>query len=125
MNVPTDLLYTKTHEWIRFLGDTARIGVTDYAQKELGDVVFIDLPNEGDAILQGKPFADVESVKATSEIFSPLSGTISAVNDTLSDAPEQINEHPYDAWLIEVASITARAELLSPDEYAKHLENAE
>ncbi len=126
MNLPKDLKYVKTHEWVRFLEDgTAEIGLTDFAQKELGDLVFVNLPQEGDAIDKGKTFADVESVKAVSDVFSPLSGTVSAVNEELLDAPETINNAPYEAWMVRVSDISEQQEFLSADEYAAFLSGKE
>lgn len=126
MNLPKDLKYVKTHEWVRFLEDgTAEIGLTDFAQKELGDLVFVNLPQEGDAIDKGKAFADVESVKAVSDVFSPLSGTVTAVNEELLDAPETINNTPYEAWMVRVGDISEQQEFLSVDEYAAFLSGKE
>ena len=126
MNLPKDLKYAKTHEWVRFLEDgTAEIGLTDFAQKELGDLVFVNLPEEGDAIDKEKAFADVESVKAVSDVFSPLSGTVTAINEELLDAPETINSAPYDAWMVRVGNISGQQELLNADEYAAFLSGKE
>ena len=126
MNLPEELKYTKSHEWVRFLKDgSAKIGLTDFAQNELGDIVFVNLPQEGDAIESGATFADVESVKAVSDVYSPVTGTVSAVNGDLLDAPEKINQAPYEAWLIEAGEITAKEELLSAEEYRKFLSGKE
>lgn len=120
MNIPEGLKYSATHEWIRVLDDgSAEIGVTDYAQKELGDIVFVDLPEEGAAVTEGGKFADVESVKAVSDVFSPLSGTVSKVNGELLDSPGSINSSPYDAWMIRVKNPVAKKAFLTPAEYAK------
>jgi glycine cleavage system H protein len=101
--VPDDLRYLDSHEWVRVTDDSARIGISDFAQDELGDVVFVDLPSEGDDLTAGDDFGVVESIKAVSDIYSPVSGTVTAVNDDLADRPELINEAPYgDGWLIEV-----------------------
>ena len=112
MNYPAELKYSKDHEWVRFEGDTAVIGISDFAQDALGDVVFINLPGEGDEAVAGETFGDVESVKAVSDLVSPVSGTITAVNEALADAPETLNADPYGAWIIKVEGVTATEELL-------------
>jgi len=118
MSNPTNLLYSKTHEWVDFTSDTtAKIGLTDYAQKSLGGIVFVNLPEEGDEISAGESLGDVESVKAVSDIVSPVGGVVSAVNEAVLDAPEGINNAPYDAWLVEVSGITAREALLDAAAY--------
>ncbi|NLT57646.1 MAG: glycine cleavage system protein GcvH [Clostridiales bacterium] len=119
MNIPKELLYTRDHEWVQETGDRVRIGITDFAQDALGDIVFINLPEEGDGVRMGESFADVESVKAVSDIYSPVSGRVAAVNADLLDSPEQINADPYGAWMIEVADITDRGELLDAAAYEK------
>ncbi len=114
------LLYTKTHEWVEFMEDDyVRIGLTDYAQHELGDLVFVNLPEEGDTLEAGEAFADVESVKAVSNVYSPVTGKVLAVNEELLDQPELINQSPYETWLIEANEITYKEELLTKDEYEK------
>ena len=117
MNYPAELKYSKDHEWVRFEGDTAVIGISDFAQDALGDVVFINLPGEGDEAVAGETFGDVESVKAVSDLVSPVSGTITAVNEALADAPETLNADPYGAWIIKVEGITATEELLDAAAY--------
>ncbi|MDR1381178.1 MAG: glycine cleavage system protein GcvH [Tannerella sp.] len=113
-----DLFYAKTHEWVKFISDTtARVGITDFAQQELGDLVFINLPVAGDTLTAGEAFGDVESVKAVSDILSPVTGTVAAVNGELLDRPEQINEDPYGSWFVEVANITEKSALMTPAEY--------
>jgi glycine cleavage system H protein len=103
-NYPTDLLYHPEHDWARIDGDTATFGITWYAQDELGDVVFFDLPDIGRTVTAGEPYAEVESVKAVSDVIAPMSGEIIAVNDGLTGAPEQINDDPYgEGWLVKVA----------------------
>jgi glycine cleavage system H protein len=97
---PADLKYTKDHEWIRTTADTADVGITDYAQQQLGDVVFVELPQVGRVVSQGEVFGTIESVKAVSELFSPVAGEIVAVNDALTSAPEQVNSDPHAAWII-------------------------
>ena len=123
MEIKQGFLYTKTHEWVEFLDDTtARIGISDYAQHELGDLVFANLPEIGDELTAGKMFADVESVKAVSDIIAPVNGTVAEVNEALLDAPEKINESAYDAWFVKVESITGRGELMDADAYAAYCE---
>ena len=117
MNHPTELKYTKSHEWLRMEGDIAVVGISDYAQDALGDVVFINLPQEGDETTAGESFGDVESVKAVSELISPVTGTVCAVNEELLDAPELLNQDPYAAWIIKVENVTETEELLEADEY--------
>ncbi len=118
MNIPKNLMYTKTHEWIEFKEDNvALVGITDFAQTELGDIVYVNLPNEGEDFAAGDIVADIESVKAASDMFMPVTGTISAVNNALTDQPELINTKPYDAWIVEVSGIEDKVEMLSADEY--------
>lgn len=116
-NIPADLKYTASHEWIRTEDGASVIGLTDFAQSALGDIVFIDLPQEGDAVTMGESFADVESVKAVSGVFSPVSGTVTAVNGALIDNPALLNENPYEAWLIKVSDVTETGELLDAAAY--------
>ena len=117
MNYPNELKYSKSHEWIRYVGDVAIIGISDFAQDALGDVVFINLPAPGDEVIAGDSFGDVESVKAVSDLISPVSGTVLAVNDELEDSPELLNQDPYAAWIIKVEGVTQEEELLSADDY--------
>ena len=118
MNIPKTLLYTKSHEWVKKNDDgTAYVGLTDFAQSELGDLVYVNLPQEGDTVTVEESFADVESVKAVSDVYSPLSGTVDAVNEELLDAPQLINETPYEAWLIKIVDITSEADFLTAEEY--------
>ena len=118
MNIPKNLFYTKSHEWVKKNDDgTAYVGLTDFAQSELGDLVYVNLPQEGDVVTVEESFADVESVKAVSDVYSPVSGTVEAVNEELLDAPQLINETPYDAWVIKVTDISAEADFLSAEEY--------
>jgi glycine cleavage system H protein len=103
MSTPTELRYTKEHEWVKVEGNTAIIGITDFAQSELGDIVFVELPEVGDEVKLEQAFGSVESVKTVSELYAPVSGTVTAVNDELSDSPELVNESPYEnAWMIKV-----------------------
>ena len=117
MNHPTELKYTKSHEWLRMEDGVAVVGISDFAQDALGDVVFINLPQEGDETTAGESFGDVESVKAVSELICPVSGTICAVNEELLDAPELLNQDPYAAWIIKVDNVTETEELLEASEY--------
>lgn len=113
-----EYLFTKSHEWVQFLDETtARIGISDYAQSQLGDLVFINLPEEGDEVEAGGEFADVESVKAVSNVYSPVTGTVRAVNEELLDHPELVNSDAMDAWFIEVEDIRDQLELLTEEEY--------
>lgn len=126
MNHPTELKYSKSHEWVKFLDDTtALVGLTDYAQDALGDLVFVNLPEPGDEVTGGEAFADVESVKAVSDVFSPVTGTVAEINEELLDAPELMNQDPYGAWLIKVENITGAEELLSAEEYIAFYESEE
>lgn len=123
MELREGLLYSKSHEWVKEEGDEVVIGLTDYAQSELGDLVFVNLPEEGDEITAGESFSDVESVKAVSDVFSPVSGVVSEINEELLDAPELINESPYEAWFVKVKEVTEREELLTAEEYQAFVEN--
>lgn len=121
MNTPDHLRYTKSHEWILFADDgTAKVGLTDHAQDALGDLVFVNLPQVGDALTCGDALGDVESVKAVSDVYSPVSGTVKAVNEDLLDTPEAINSDPYGTWLVEVEDITDQEELLDAAAYEAH-----
>lgn len=125
MNIPGDLLYTKEHEWLRVDGDTVEIGITDYAQGELGDIVFVELPEEGAAIESGQPFGTIEAVKAVSELFSPVNGTISAVNSMIEEDAGVINRDPYgEGWMIKtkLSDLSELEQLLKPDQYKQLLE---
>jgi glycine cleavage system H protein len=102
MAYPSDLKYTKDHEWIRLTGDTAEIGITDYAQQQLGDVVYVELPDVGRTITKGESFGSIESVKAVSELFAPMSGEVVAVNSALRDHPEAVNQNPHSTWMLKV-----------------------
>lgn len=127
MSVPKNLKYTKSHEWVEMLLDgKARIGITDYAQETLGNLVYAELPQEGDVFAIGDNLAVVESVKASSDVYAPIAGTVAAVNEALADSPEMINDDSYGAWFVELSSVnTDGAELLSPEEYEKVLEEEE
>ena len=118
MTLQNDRKYTSSHEWLLDLGNgTYRVGLSDYAQNSLGDIVFIDLPQPGDAVTAETSLGDVESVKAVSEVLSPVTGTVTATNEDLSATPESINADPYGAWLIEVGSVTSFAELMDAAAY--------
>ena len=118
MTLQNDRKYTSSHEWLLDLGNgTYRVGLSDYAQNSLGDIVFIDLPQPGDAVTAETSLGDVESVKAVSEVLSPVTGTVTATNEDLSATPESINADPYGAWLIEVGSVTGFAELMDAAAY--------
>lgn len=117
MNAPENLLYTETHEWLLADGDAATVGLTDFAQGELGDIVFVNLPEVGDTVEAGEAFADVESVKAVSEVMSPASGTVAEVNEALLDNPALINEAPYDAWLVRLEGAQAADGLMDAEAY--------
>lgn len=117
-HIPAELLYTKSHEWVKFTDETtALVGITDFAQNSLGDIVFVNLPEEGAEVSAGEAACDVESVKTVADIISPLSGTVSQANQELDGAPEKINEAPYEAWIFEVRDVSAREELLDAAAY--------
>ena len=117
MLFPAELKYSKDHEWMKEEDGVAVIGISDFAQDALGDVVFVNLPGEGDEVTAGEAFGDVESVKAVSDLVSPVSGTVCAVNEALLDEPEQLNKAPYEAWLIKVENVTGTEELLDAAAY--------
>lgn len=117
MNYPTELKYVKSHEWVKEEGDEVLIGISDYAQDALGDLVFVNLPEVGDEVTAGEAFADVESVKAVSDVFSPVTGIVTAINEELLDAPEAINQDPYGAWFIRVGQITDHEEYMDAAAY--------
>jgi glycine cleavage system H protein len=120
---PADLQYTKTHEWIRIEGDTAVIGITDYAQDALGDVVYVDLPEVGASYEAGSSFGAVESVKAASDLYLPVGGEVMAVNSELLDTPEILNEDPYDeGWLIQIKVAPGVGALMSAEVYEKYVD---
>jgi glycine cleavage system H protein len=119
-DIPTDRRYMESHEWATTDGDTARIGISDFAQDELGDVVFVELPDEGEQVTAGDAFGVVESIKAVSDLYAPVSGEVTAVNEDLFDAPELVNDDPYgDGWMLEVAldDPSERDDLLDADAY--------
>lgn len=116
-----ELRYSESHEWVSLNGDEAVIGLTDYAQKELGDLVFVNLPQAGDDVTAGQSFADVESVKAVSDVYSPVSGQVSEINEALLDSPESINQDPYGAWLVKVSGAEIGEKLMTAEEYKAFL----
>ena len=120
MNYPVDLKYSKSHEWVRYEDGVAVIGISDFAQDALGDVVFVNLPAVGDEVTAGESFGDVESVKAVSDLISPVSGVVLAVNEELEDSPENLNEDPYGAWIIKVEQVSEEEELLDAAAYEAH-----
>jgi glycine cleavage system H protein len=124
-DVPADCRYLDSHEWVRRHNGTVRVGVSDFAQDELGDVVFVELPAESERVTRGESFGVVESIKAVSDLYAPVSGTVTATNDDLRNAPELVNEDPYgDGWMLEIDTDddTAIEELLSPGEYREQIE---
>ena len=125
MNIPAKLNYTASHEWVRTEADgTVTVGITDYAQDALGDIVFVELPKIGQVLAAGKDCAVVESVKAASDIYAPLDGEVVAINDSLSDAPEQINQNAYEAWLFQLkpAKLGDLDGLLDAAAYGKNID---
>ncbi|MDP8939965.1 MAG: glycine cleavage system protein GcvH [Actinomycetota bacterium] len=122
MNVPQDLQYTKSHEWVRVEDDVATVGITDHAQEELGDVVFIELPEEGDNLSAGDTFGTIESVKAVSDLYAPVGGEVVEVNGALNDTPESVNEDPYgEGWILKIR-FSEQGDLLSAEEYERVVE---
>ena len=125
-NYPDTLRYTKEHEWTRLSGNTATVGITSFAKDQLGDVVYLELPEVGTAVTKGQPFGVVESTKAVSELFAPLTGKVTKVNKALVDAPEQINDDPHEkGWMIEIelSSPNEATELLSAKQYEDLIAN--
>ena len=120
MNTPNELKYSKSHEWLKTEDGVAVIGISDFAQDALGDVVFINLPAVGDAVTAGESFGDVESVKAVSDLISPVTGVVCAVNEELEDSPENLNSDCYGAWIIKVENVTETEELLDAAAYDAH-----
>jgi glycine cleavage system H protein len=123
MAYPQDYRYTKEHEWVKIEGDTGTIGITDYAQNSLGDIVFVELPKMGATLEKGKTFGTVESVKAVSDIYAPVSGTVTAINEELIKSPEKINSDAHAAWIVKVKLTTPgdASGLLSPTDYEKFI----
>ena len=126
MKILSELNYTKSHEWVKFLDDeTALIGVTDYAQDQLGDIVFVNLVDVDTPLAVGDTIGDVESVKAVSDVYAPLAGTVTKVNEALFEQPELINQSCYDAWFMELGSVTEKNELLTAEEYEAFISSEE
>ena len=124
-DIPDDCRFLESHEWARTQNGTVRVGISDFAQDELGDVVFVELPREGDELTQEAEFGVIESIKAVSDLYAPVSGTVTATNEALIDAPELVNEDPYgEGWMIEVdlADESDLDDLLSADEYRDQIE---
>ncbi len=122
MNVPADLKYTKTHEWVKFDGDVATIGITDYAQSELGDIVYVDLPEPGRVLNQGDSFGTVESVKTVSDVYAPVSGEVTEVNGELEASSELMNTDPYGrGWLVKIRFEGTPSELMDAEAYKESL----
>ncbi len=117
---PRELKYSKDDEWLRYEGDEAYVGITDYAQSELGDLVFVNLPEVGDEVVGGEAFGDVESVKAVADVISPVTGVVVEVNEDLLDDAALINSDPFGSWFIKVGSITGEEELMTADEYDEY-----
>lgn len=123
MEIREELKYAKSHEWVKEEGDVVSVGLSDYAQSELGDLVFVNLPEVGDEVEMGEAFGDVESVKAVSDVYSPVTGVVCEINEELLDAPQSINDAPYDSWFIKIKDISDKEELMSAEEYKVFLEN--
>lgn len=119
LNLPEDVRYTKDHEWAKVTGDTIKIGISDYAQDQLGDIVFVEMPSVGDTFEEGDEFGTLESVKAVSELYAPIGGEIVATNEDLEDSPELLNQDPYGGWIIEIKpnDIQEFEQLLSQESY--------
>ena len=118
------MFFTKSHEWINFIDETtAKVGLTDFAQSELGGLVFVNLPEEGDEVTAGEPFADVESVKAVSDVYSPVTGTVVEINEELLDVPEEINESAFEAWFIRVENVSDHTDFMTAEEYEAFVAN--
>lgn len=123
MILKDELKYSKSHEWVKLDGGTAVVGLTDFAQSELGDLVFVNLPEVGDTVEAGEVFGDVESVKAVSDVYSPVTGEVTEINEELLDSPEFINDNAYEAWFIKVKDVSATEELLTAEEYKAFVES--
>jgi glycine cleavage system H protein len=121
MSYPTNLQYTKEHEWVMLEGQTATVGITDFAQQQLGDVVYVDLPEVGATVEAGQNFGTIESVKAVSDLYAPVTGTVTEVNTALKDSPQDLNQRPHDAWMIKVslADGGAMVDLMDAAAYAE------
>ncbi|MBE6564796.1 MAG: glycine cleavage system protein GcvH [Ruminococcaceae bacterium] len=123
MYIPEELMYTETHEWVKFLrGGRVAVGLTEYAVKSLGEITYVSLPEEEYGLLAGESFAELESAAGSHDVYSPVDGIVCEVNEMLTDWPELINESPYDAWLVKAENVTEGDELMSAAEYAEYLE---
>ena len=124
LDLPANIRYSEDHEWVKYVGKTIRVGVSDYAQDQLGDIVFVEMPEVGDSFEKGEEFGSLESVKAVSELYLPMSGEIVAVNEDLADSPELINEDPYSNWIVEIAPSDKSEydDLMDAEEYLESLE---
>ena len=123
MNVPKELMYTKSHEWVKTVDETTVVvGLTEYAQDALGDLVFVNLPEPGDDVTAGEAFGDVESVKAVSDVLSPVTGQVEEINEELLDSPESVNQSPYDAWFVKIKDVSGKEELMDGEAYEAYLE---
>ncbi len=126
MNIPDNLLYTKEHEWVLIEGSKGKIGITDYAQEHLGDITYIDLPQEGKEVKQSEALAEIESVKAASDIYAPISGKVVQINNELASAPEKVNKAPYgDGWIavLEIKDASEKDKLMDSKKYKEYLES--
>lgn len=123
MSVEKGLFYSETHEWVKYLDNgNALVGISDHAQEEMGDVAFINLCDEGDTMSAGDVLGDIESIKAVSDIYCPVGGTVVRVNDELLDSPEQLNAQPYESWLVELENVEKNDELMDADAYSAFIE---
>ncbi len=125
MNIPEDLIYTEEHEWVRVVEENAVIGITDFAQSQLGDIIFLELPDVADKIIAGKPFGEIEAVKTVSELYAPVDGTVIEVNNNLEDFPEKVNQDCYgDGWIIKIKPENKidKEDLLDNKQYSKIIE---
>lgn len=124
MNIPSDLKYTKDHEWIKVEGDKATVGITDYAQGELGDVVYVELPEEGAEVSMNETFGSIEAVKAVADLFSPVSGEVIEINESIQDEPEKVNQDAYGAgWMVKItlSNPDELSQLMDATAYEKHI----
>jgi glycine cleavage system H protein len=124
MNIPSELKYTKDHEWVKVEGDTAIVGITDYAQSELGDVVYVELPEEGAEVSMNETFGSIEAVKAVADLFSPVSGEVIEINESIQDEPEKVNQDAYgDGWMVKIrlSNPDELSQLMDASAYEKHI----
>lgn len=124
-NIPSDLLYTENHEWVKVVGKTVTVGITDFAQSSLGDIVFLELPEIGSSVTENSSFGVVESIKSVSDLYSPVDGTVAAINSTLIDTPENCNDKPYESWLVKITiSGDLPENLMSAQEYTDFIQQS-